>query len=248
MRASFPKFTTTKLSDQQKKLLPKVGLGFTIALLTGASAFFYIQYRREILKNPSYEVSQVIQELQQIMELPEGVPTLATVTEKEKLQQEGFFKHAQNGDKVLIYLEQGRAILYRPSSKKIIDVAPVQKTPDQSDSPTPATKAEAEQPLTLAIYNGTTTPGLTKKIETDLSASSFELTVSTRENAQRSTYQKTVVVDLDGKFAIQAKQLAEFLSGEVSGLPEGETRPDADLLIIAGSPKPTEPPETDAAP
>lgn len=57
------------------------------------------------------------------MELPAGEqPTLATVADQEKLKGQDFFSHAQNGDKLLIYPKAKKAILYRPSTGKIIEV------------------------------------------------------------------------------------------------------------------------------
>lgn len=52
-------------------------------------------------------------------------PTVATVTDPEQLASQAFFKDAQVGDKVLIYSHSGKAILYRPSEKKIIAIGPL---------------------------------------------------------------------------------------------------------------------------
>jgi hypothetical protein len=55
------------------------------------------------------------------VELPEDeVPTVATVMNLEKLREQPFFVNAERGDKVLIYPRAGRAILYRPSTGKVI--------------------------------------------------------------------------------------------------------------------------------
>lgn len=43
----------------------------------------------------------------------------------EKLRDQPFFANAQRGDKVLIYANAKKAILYNPPSNKIIEVAPV---------------------------------------------------------------------------------------------------------------------------
>lgn len=70
------------------------------------------------------EATQLVSQLSKYLELPTGeTPTLATVTDVESLKTQQFFKNAQNGDKVLLYAKSGKAILYRPASKKIVDIS-----------------------------------------------------------------------------------------------------------------------------
>ena len=52
-------------------------------------------------------------------------PTVATITDVEKLKEQVFFKNAMNNDKVLIYTKAKKAILYRPSENKIVEVGAV---------------------------------------------------------------------------------------------------------------------------
>lgn len=55
--------------------------------------------------------------------LPQGeTPTIATVTNKRKLDDQPFFKQVENGDKILIYSDARQAILYRPSLGKVLDM------------------------------------------------------------------------------------------------------------------------------
>src|SRR5437016_3933675 len=54
--------------------------------------------------------------------LPEGeTPTIATVSDVNKLSGQAFFEKALNGDKVLIYTQAKTAVLYRPSTDSIIN-------------------------------------------------------------------------------------------------------------------------------
>ena len=72
------------------------------------------------------EIIEIIEVISQLMDLPEGeTPTVATVSDKEKLKDQQFFAAAENGDKVLIYSNARKAILYRPSIDRIIEVAPI---------------------------------------------------------------------------------------------------------------------------
>lgn len=84
----------------------------------------------EQLKNPKTagQTEQQIlnSEINKLAELPQNeTPTLATVSDVSKLQSQAFFKNAQNGDKVLIYAQAKRAVLYRPSTNKVIEITSV---------------------------------------------------------------------------------------------------------------------------
>lgn len=73
------------------------------------------------------QTDKLIADVGALMTLPKGeTPTVANVSDAAKAkEQSNFFANAQNGDKVLMYVKAGQAILYRPSTNKIILVAPL---------------------------------------------------------------------------------------------------------------------------
>ncbi len=72
------------------------------------------------------EVDTLVAEVGKLLALPmDEKPTVATITDVEKLKEQVFFKNAMNNDKVLIYTKAKKAILYRPSEKKIVEVGAV---------------------------------------------------------------------------------------------------------------------------
>lgn len=72
------------------------------------------------------EVKDVVSEVGKLILLPDGeVPTIATVSDPAKLQEQTFFKDAKVGDKVLLYTKAKKAYLYRPSLHLLIEVAPI---------------------------------------------------------------------------------------------------------------------------
>lgn len=88
--------------------------------------YFLISSQQEKI-DPNAAIQQEIKTLTgrigKFMELPVGEePTLATVTDRGKLKGQEFFSQAQNGDKLLVYPKARKAILFRPSSGKIIEV------------------------------------------------------------------------------------------------------------------------------
>jgi len=215
-----------------KRFVIPIGVVLIIAVASIPSYYFYNQYQKAqmLLKNPTEaakeEVNALVARVGQLLELPQGEePTVATVSDKEKLKDQAFFAKAENGDKVLIYTNAKKAILYRPSVNKVIDVAPVNiGSPSTSQA----------QLLRVALYNGTTTTGLTKSVETDLKGKLPNIDVVLKENAKKNDYTKTLVIDLSGNKKEEAIQLANVLGGQVQDLPKDETKPDADILVIIG--------------
>jgi len=111
---------------------------FLTVLLLGAATAGVRLYQKyqdaqaqvALLKNPEeaarVENQKIVDAVGKLIALPEGeTPTIATVTDKERLQDQQFFSKAEIGDKVLIYTQAKKAILYRPSTNKVIEVGQV---------------------------------------------------------------------------------------------------------------------------
>lgn len=114
-----------------KKIILFAGYPLAVFFLVIAG-YFYVQFRasQNQLANPTAasakEARQLVGQVGKLMILPTSEePTVATVTDLAKLKDQPFFAQAQNGDKVLIYTQTKKAVLYRPSAHKIIDVAPI---------------------------------------------------------------------------------------------------------------------------
>lgn len=106
----------------------------------------------------------LVAEVGKLIDLPEGeTPSLATVTGAQSLRSQEFYKNALDGDKVLIYQKAHMAYLYRPSTKKLINVMPAAfEAEEQEKKAGLAEVASASDAATLATPSGTTdTPGQT---------------------------------------------------------------------------------------
>lgn len=83
------------------------------------------------------DTKAILEKVGKLIELPNETPTVATVSNKEKLQNQPFFNNSQNGDRVLIYQAARKAIIYRESANKIIEVGSITiNQPSTSPSPT----------------------------------------------------------------------------------------------------------------
>lgn len=125
------------------------------AILAGAAlialvAYNYYSAEQEIATLKSKQASSetdtqsVIRKVGALTNLPAEEPTVATVTDIQKLRTQAFFANAQNGDRVLIFTKTKKAIIYRPSTNKIIEIAPIipgegqgTTTPAAASSPAP---------------------------------------------------------------------------------------------------------------
>lgn len=130
------KFNQLSLQRNQIIIAAAVVLGL---LILGVGGYFYYQSQKgqnltNVQQGSPEEVNMLVEQVGKLMDLPTGeVPQVATVTDVTQLQNQPFFARAKNGDKVLIYQVSGKAILYDPVAKKIIDVTIVNLGPQ----PTP---------------------------------------------------------------------------------------------------------------
>lgn len=146
-------------NDSEKKVAIAVTIGLVVLILA-VGLFFYTRYQNsQSVLNISDSLTpeqsaELVAKIGKIITLPPGeIPTIATVTDKTTLQNQEFFVLAENGDKVLIYSQAGKAYLYRPSQNKIINMAPViinstpaptgSSIPSGSPHPTPSEKPTA---------------------------------------------------------------------------------------------------------
>lgn len=125
-------------------------------LLIGGVAFGAIQYNRlndenQRLSNPQEsakaETERLKAKVAKLVDVPtDEEPTIATVVDVSKLKDQSFFAKAENGDKVLMYSKAKKAILYRPSADKVIELAPInsQTTPDKADGVQSSTQPSSQ--------------------------------------------------------------------------------------------------------
>ena len=118
--------------NNDKKLKPWtfVVAGIMVVVLAGGGYFAYNTARQNspagVQGASTDEVSHLLQKVGTLILLPTSEqPTVATVSDKDKLKDQPFFTNAETGDKLIIYPNAKKAILYRPNINKIIEVAPV---------------------------------------------------------------------------------------------------------------------------
>lgn len=112
----------------KQKVINMVAPAFAIVALA-LSGYFYYQWNT-LKKNPQAiaqkEVRDLVARVASVTILPEGeTPTIATVTDLSALKDQPFFASAQKGDKVLIYAQAKKAILYSPTLNKVLNIAPL---------------------------------------------------------------------------------------------------------------------------
>jgi hypothetical protein len=230
--------TTNLLGFVSGSLIIIIALVLIFIGAAGVAIYFYVQYQQtqaQLNKTTQANVqAALVDAVGKLIVLPTGEqPTIATVSDINKLKSQPFFLHARNGDKVLIYTKAQEAILYDPIANKIVEVGPVALT---QVSPTPQGGSVASVgPVKVAIYNGTSVVGLASNKAIILKQQMPSVIIVAKSDAQKSTYTTTVVADLTGKEASQAAAVAKILNGKVGKLPVGETKPaSAEIVVIIG--------------
>jgi len=177
------------------------------------------------------EIKQLTDQLSKLVVLPtDEEPVVATVTDKEKLKDQPVFAKAENGDKIVIYAKAQKAYVYRPSLNVLVDVIPV----NIGNTGATLEGVSKQNPLTLALINGTKSAGLAVELEKRIKDRNFEgVSVVVKATGRRNDYPRSLVVDLTGKYKTQVEQLARILDADVA-TESSETKPNANVMVIIG--------------
>lgn len=126
-----------------------------VILALVAGAFFFGRhsvYQAHPELSGAEQATAVLAKVAKLIELPQGeMPQMATIEDAESVKTlQPFLVNAQNGDILIVYATAQTALLYRPSTNKLIAVGPV--TNEQPSLPaTPEVEEE------IKTDNATTT-------------------------------------------------------------------------------------------
>ena len=218
------------------------------------------EYRQDSDVLAIKEKNDLLKTLNKLVLLPtDEEPTIATVSDATKLHDQKFFVQAENGDKVVIYPKSQRAVLYRPSIKKIIESAPVsigdldgvgqpikpgENIGVQESTPSNNVLGDQEEieetvpaePAKIAIYNGTLfIAGLANDvaayIENELGEEMISIDILSNAN---EVYEETLIIDVTGRYPDAVGALKDLLSGKIEEKPQDVEYPDVDIVVVAG--------------
>jgi hypothetical protein len=244
---------------QIQKKLTSILIAVTL-LSVIVSTYYYTKYKEvsNLIQNPSVagerERDKIVQQVSTLINLPsDEVPTLATVSEVEKLRDQPFFKNARNGDKVLVYATNRKAIMYRPEAHKIIEIAPIaindQTSVNASDSaqvagisqvidqPQPQVTPSPIASFKVNIVTSQGVPGESAATyQSDLQQKFPELNSYSNSSSEGSFSQNVVVVINDSSRSLAQRIAQETKAIFQEDLPEGVSNDNsADIILILGN-------------
>lgn len=223
---------------KKKRLVSAISIVSVVVFvcLLGLLVFFFLQYQhsQKLLQNPTEAAKEEIQTL--VTEIGKSIvlpvkedPTVATITDVNKLNAQPFFKQAKDGDKVIIYPVTRKIILYRPSLHKVVDITAMNVSTSE-----PITTPVVQAPAQVAVLNGTPVTGLAAKTALQLEQKISDMLITKKTTASELTYKKTVVTFTDLKYQKKAQEIAQLIQGEIGTVPEKEHVPGADIIVLLG--------------
>jgi len=227
----------------------RVAAMVAVALIILGGYFVYQKYfHLTPAEKAKKELAAAVAAVSKLIILPQGdEPVLATVADaKTLIAQQAFFAGSENGDQLLLFPRNLKAILWSPSRNVIVNVGPIQQPQSapatasnvQTDTPMPAPLTVAATPsvLSVEIRNGTGKTGYASTVADQIRTYANYSVVKIGDAAKKD-YANTVVFsrskDDSQKQAVNELALA-LRAKVVPNLPAGEKSLEADALVILG--------------
>jgi FtsZ-interacting cell division protein ZipA len=127
------------LKKKTKKIFTIVGVIVCIALIVfGSIMLFNSKKGQDKNTKAQQESADYTKQVESMFAVPDEKAEIATVKDKSLLSTQPFFAKAQNGDVLFVYPKNALALLFRPSEKKIINIAPLINDTQQAPFPSPS--------------------------------------------------------------------------------------------------------------
>lgn len=124
--------------SNKNKLIVFAVTAAVVVILAGLAGFFYWKYT-DLRANPDSVAQETTQRLVNkvgnLYALPDEEPTVAQISDREKLNDQPFFQNAENSDYLLIFTNAKLAVLYREDENRLINVGPIAITPEGDQQP-----------------------------------------------------------------------------------------------------------------
>jgi len=112
---------------QRSKMIIVAGAVIAVLVVAvGVLGWKYYQASHNSAAKNKETSSRIIKAVSNIYMVPtDEEPTVALIQDKQKLENQEFFKNTNNGDYLLLYQKAKLAIVYRESARKLVTVGPV---------------------------------------------------------------------------------------------------------------------------
>ncbi len=134
---------------RRKRLITYILCGVIVLLIAviGLLAWKYQQASKGSSDDAKKTSARIIGKVANLYMLPtDEEPTVALIQDKNKLGNQDFFRHAQNGDYLLIYKKEKVALVYREGANKLVAVGPVNIGDTSNTGQTAGDKTDTQAP------------------------------------------------------------------------------------------------------
>ena len=181
------------------------------------------------------QTEELLAKIGKLIQLPsEKNPVVATINDVEVLAAtQDFYKDAHNGDKLLVFQNTRKAIIYDEDDNKLVNVGPIFYTNDKGVQQAPPRVADR---IEIELRNGTSNKGATLDVRDDL-RNTYAFNITTLAKAAKTDYSGITLVDLtDGSKANLVADLQKTLGAQVvKELPAGESVSAREVVVIVGT-------------
>lgn len=121
-----------KSRKKTRGLLAKMFVTLVLLATAALCVVLFLKYREAVDSNPNNIEQKTVETVSKLVIVPDEKPAIVTVQDASKLSNPELASRAQDGDRLLVYAENRRVIMYRPSNGKIVDILSIK---DQTTSP-----------------------------------------------------------------------------------------------------------------